>query len=152
MMTSKTGRKLSSWRTLRILLPVVAVVTALVLSGVGLWLSNQQCGFCGYTDVIGVNSVTLGSNGWVTFNMSGAFSYNFVISTVKAYNVSSIYPYTPSLGSVSLSSNNVLPPKGKLILSIQFQGITWQPGVKYTLALRDSQGWGPNVYQCLNGC
>ena len=152
METAKVNREHSKRKTLGIIL-LATIMSILVILGVDLWLGSQQC-VCPNPDLIGVYSVTLGSNGWVTFNMTGAYDPNFyfVIHTVKAYNTSNIDSSTPPIGSVYPSSNNVLPPRGKLILSVQFQGVVWQPGVRYTFTILNYQGYGINVYQCLNGC
>ncbi len=147
--------KPSDKRILGITLLTAAVLVLAALVG-GAWLvSSQGCShtFCPNLDIVGVYPVTLGSNGWVTFNMTGAQAFNHVISAVTAVNEST-YPYPQPLGSVSLSSNNVLPAKGNLILSVQFQGVTWQPRVWYafSILLEGSTRLGITVYQCLSEC
>lgn len=153
--TSKMTGISSKRRTQGVVL-LVGLVAVLVVSGVDLWLGSHACDstFCPNYDIIDINSVTLSSNGWATFNMTGAQAYNHTIKTVTA--VKEPYPgYQPAptpLGTVYLSSNNFLPAKRILILSVQFQGVTWQPAVNYTFGITTYEGPWLEVQGCLSGC
>ncbi len=135
---------------------LATVVPISVILGVNLWLSSQGCShtFCPNLDIIFVRSVTLDSNGWVTFNMTGAYAYDNTIKTVTVLKEPwpGYQPAPPPLGSVSLTSNNFLPAQATLILSVQFQGVTWQPSENYTFAITTYEGLGMEVQGCLNGC
>lgn len=119
----------------RLIIPIVAVAAILLLLGVSLWLNELNFGRP--TMIIRFDKATFGSNGWVTFNLTSFYDVNVTITAVKGYLCCLNGTY---LGTVSPSSNKIIPAGGTLSLAVQFQGVTWQTNVRYVFMLSDDHG------------
>ncbi len=91
------------------------------------------------TAVPRVDGLYFGSNGWVNFLLTNPSSRTASIRSVNAYETNCIN--ATYLATVLVSANNVAPAGGTLSLTVQFQNLNWQSGVKYAFILVDSNGW-----------
>ncbi len=119
-----------------ILLVTLAAIV-LLLGGVTLWLGRIQY-ISVPTAILRVASTTLGSNGWVDFRLSNNGNVDVTITRANATQEAGTSPIY--LGSIAVATNNVVAAGGTLNLSVQFQSVTWQPGVTYDFVLISSSG------------
>lgn len=131
------------------------MVAVFAIFGVALWLGPAGfCYGCFGTLELRVDGIAFGSNGLVAFHITNPTSLNVTFITVNAYvdPATSRPTNSTQFVSVPLSTNNVVPVGGALLISIHVQGVTWQIGARYSFELITSHGNAFPYYGCLGGC